>query len=86
MDPIERMRLSQAQKQVNGILARRASGSPIAVYKDRDDLYGDRRLDMPDGGVIRQGWIANSVPDNVPALTVPSKQVGLSGFTTQKPA
>jgi len=86
MDPIERIRLSQAQKQVNGILDRRVSSSSMAMYKERDANTGDRLMTTPDGGVIRQGWIANSKPDSIPALTIPSKQVGLSGFTTQKPA
>ena len=86
MDPIARFRFSQAQNQVHGILGRRVSTASMAVYKLRDAKFGDRLMTMPDGGVIRQGWIANSMPADIPALTIASKQVGLSGFTTQKPA
>ena len=86
-DSIARVRLTQAQNQVHGILDRRVGLlAQLATYKDHDPLYGDRLLTMPDGGVIRQNWETNSVPVSIPGLTIPSKQVGLSGFTTQKPA
>lgn len=85
-DPIARVRLSQAQNQVHGILGRRVSTASLATYIDRDSEFGDRIMAMSDGGKIRQNWIINSNPDEIPSLTIASKQIGLSGFTTQKPA
>lgn len=86
MNPIEQMRLKQSQTQFNSVKGRRGEAAQMATYVDRDPASGDRLMKMPDGGTIRQNWIANSRPVEIPALTIPSKQIGLSGFTTQKPS
>lgn len=80
------MRFKQSQSQFNFVKCRQSQTAQMATYTDRDQIYGDRFMKMPDGGTIRQNWIINSKPTEIPALTIPSKQIGLSGFTTQKPS
>jgi hypothetical protein len=59
--------------------------SEIAFYLERDQITGDRVLQLTDGGKIRQDYISNSKPELVPTVTVPAQTPGLPGFTGQKP-
>jgi hypothetical protein len=83
---INTYRVTQQQAQVQTIGNRKSCcAGQLATYTDRDPTTGDRRLMMPDGGMIRQNWITNSAPKAIPPLTIPSQTIGLNGYSSQKP-
>lgn len=80
------IRALQESLQVNAIRSRRdVPLNTIATMVGRDDVTGDRLLLSPDGGDMRQRWISNSAPDEIPPVAIPSSTIGLPGFSSQKP-
>lgn len=83
---INQIRLQQQQQQLNAIRQRQRSATTIAEYKSRDPLTGDRLLQSPDGSIIRAAWLANSNPQAIPPLIMPSRTIGQSGYASQIPS
>lgn len=80
-------RLKQMGKQAIALKSQRLMlPNAIATYIDRDPVTGDRRLELPDGGIVHQRWISSSVPDNVPPVTIAPSSAVLPGFSSQKPS
>ena len=80
------IRVLQESLQVSAIRSRRdVPLNTIATMVGRDPVTGDRLLKSPDGGDMRQRWISNSDPDEIPPVAIPSNTIGLPGFSSQKP-
>jgi hypothetical protein len=77
------MRLRQQQQQIRAIAPDRCS-PPVAAYKGRDPVTGDRQLETGDGSIVLAGWIARSTPVQIPPLVAPSGIVGMSGYAGQR--
>ena len=84
---LEHSRLKQMGQQAQAIKKQRdLPPNAIATYIDRDPLTGDRRLALPDGGIVTQRWITNSQPEPMPPVTIASSSAALPGFSSQKPS
>lgn len=81
---INEIRLQQQQRQIKAIGPR--TQPTIATYQSRDSLTGNRLLQSPDGSIVRVAWIANSNPQSIPPLVVPSQQIGQPGYASQPPS
>lgn len=83
---IEYSRLKQLGQQAQSIKKQRdLPPNAIATYIDRDPVTGNRRLSLPDGGIVTQRWISNSQPEVLPPVTIGSSSPALPGFSSQKP-
>ena len=84
---LEYSRLKQLGQQAQSIKKQRdLPPNAIATYINRDPLTGDRRLALPDGGIVTQRWITNSQPESMPPITIASSSAALPGFSSQKPS
>jgi hypothetical protein len=80
------IRTQQEAVQIGSIRSRRdLPVNTIATMVGRDPVTGDRILESPDGGEMRQRWISNSDPDSIPPVAIASSTIGLPGFSSQKP-
>lgn len=76
------IRTKQLQQQVRAIATK--PSLPVATYKQRDPVTGDRVLESGDGSKIITAWIARSNPQDIPPLVAPSGTIGLPGYAGQK--
>lgn len=83
---IAQARAYQQQQQVQAIDQQRSQ--PVAIVATnpiRDPVDGRYRLAGNDGSVIAASYISNSQIQQTPTVVVPSRTIGLPGYTTQRP-
>lgn len=83
---IYQIRAQQEATQIRSIRQRRdLPVNTIATMVERDPVTGDRIMEAPDGGELRQRWISNSDPNEIPPVAIASSTIGLPGFASQRP-
>lgn len=80
------IRAQQESGQTRSIEQRRdLPVNTIATMIGRDPQTGDRLMTSPDGGELRQRWISNADPAEIPPVAIASSTIGLPGFSSQRP-
>lgn len=89
MNRTQRLELaSVSQLRQQSTVLRRSAIAPTAIssaqYTERDTRTGQRRLTLPNGGVVLTRFISTSQPEQYPVVTEPGR-LGLSGWVQQRP-
>jgi hypothetical protein len=77
---IEQLRYQQMKSQQQALAVMR--GQPIATYKGRDPLTGQRIIELADGSIDRGNYLSDSEPATTPQYQAGS--LGIPGYLNNR--